>query len=310
MTACWLAPNVQSDLQRLFREPALWPRARTQTGAFQLYAMQMLEGGAYQPNGYPALVEAGVFARLAEWGIPFSVEIGVVKEGTPGRCDGSDGAKDAHEIIRRTQQAGGQVAHFSIDCALTSGLQSCGQPVEEIALHVADFITQFKTLVPSIGVIESYPLYRVPVIQRYLTALHDLNVAPSFLHLDVDRLAVRGSGMDDATFGWELRHLHNICEGFGIAFGIIVWGQNLLTAADYRKDALAWRARCRTLLGRDPDHWVVQSWEYTRGEKIYPNCVPETDPLSMTAVLLDVVNPPVIKLSWWQKLVTTIRRWF
>jgi len=99
----WFGPNVASDVLELATQPELWPAARAQCAAVQLFVQQLFtdtpaeaDWNKVGKNTYPAFAENDWFRRI---GLPIAIEAGGPK---PQDCDAalsSDGIVRAIERV-------------------------------------------------------------------------------------------------------------------------------------------------------------------------------------------------------------------
>ena len=296
----WLCPAPQAaDYLRLFSEPDLWARARAKVSAFQVYIQHVLsaEPTPQNPNSYDALCGVRAFERLREWGVPLALEIGAVK---PGSCDGRHYLAETMRCIERIEAARGTVGVVAIDEPLSSGLYHCGhQPLDVTAEATAHYIRHLRAFRPGlvVGYVEAWPSSRATVIADFWSALQDAR--PDFLHLDVDRYAVRDQRVGRHETERDLRELYELASRHGVPFGLLAWGQRAATDVYYRMDTMRWlrpeqhdRERWPVNWAHDravvePDRWIVQSFDMRHGtdRSDVPACLPETDRATLTALV-------------------------
>ena len=140
-----------------------------------------------------------------------------------------------------------------------------------------------------IGLIEAYPSFSADQFIEMIRLMRERGVPPAFLHADVDLRAMR-PGRDD--FARDMTRLADFASGQGIAFGIIIWGENGNADALYAADAMKLEQAVESAFSTAdllPPHLIVQSWaESSSGLRITPTNLPETRPDTHTDLLLRV----------------------
>jgi hypothetical protein len=305
----WFAPGPGTlDYLRLFEHPEEWAHVRQLISVFKFYQGHAQPGNqVFAPDTYEALVRAGAFRTLSQWGIKIAIEAGAVKEFycTPDASGMNRAIAETLDSVRAVQTAGGTVSYLAMDDPFASGKAAvCGGPAPEptadrIATYFAGVHGAFPTI--QIGWIEAYPLTSEPALESILDLLKNRGATPAFLHVDVDSRALTKFGAD---FTRDMRALRRACADRQVPFGIIVWGYNGDSDVLYTLDAervVAEITGAFTSWNDMPDHIIVQSWAQTAtGFSITPNNLPEDRPYTHTNTLWQVyrrlhgqTGPPV-----------------
>lgn len=280
----WFAPGPGTlDYLRLFDQPAEWPRARQLITAFKFY-QQHTQTPAHPivgPNTYDAFVRADAFRKLRTWKIKTAIEVGAVKEGyclEPGGTGVDSAIRDTIRSVQAIVAAGGAVDYLAMDEPWVSGrLPVCGGPSPEpVADRVAAYMTGVQRQFPAIriGLIEAYPFSSVERIEAILDLLRARATPPAFLHVDVDRRALR-----PGEFVRDLPRLKAAAESRGITFGFIIWGHNGNADplfADDTNDLSHLLAETFQTWDHMPEQLIFQSWaESASGLFITPSNLPD-----------------------------------
>lgn len=295
----WLAPNIGSaDALRLFANPEEWTAARDAMSTFQTY-IQLLEGDGADaalrnqcgPNICPAFLDAGVPAHLAAWGKQLAVEAGAVK---PHDCEAAGTTAAALRAISRVREAGGEIKYFSIDESLVAASEDCHQSLADTVEFTARFIRTVRDQGVDAGVIEAYPWRPATLIAEYVSALAARGAAPAFLHVDVDRLRFElpKGKVPERQFRDDLALMQLVCRQHGLKYGLILWGNNATTDAEFVKDARTVLDIYKRLAPVDLDTLVIQSWQRADppGQSPHwriPSNLPESSATSLTHLLLE-----------------------
>jgi hypothetical protein len=291
----WYAPNMGSvDFPQLFSESDRWATARDRVDVFQFYA-NTLSGDPYDIGGDNVLdtfVDVDAFARLHEWGIPISVEAGVVKFFA---CTHGSWAEYANRAIDNVEAHGGRVSFIAMDEPLLGGQldeggTSCGYGIDQTAAEVAAFMQAVQAEHPDVqvGTIETMPPQTVDEVEAWIEALLAAGAKPAFLHLDVEV----ADGIGNPGFAADIARLRDYSEARGIPFGLILtadW-QVAVDDASYHQSVVAWATAMRERIGR-PTHVVFQSWigPAPSGHHEMPRNLPDDDPsvYSHTRLILE-----------------------
>ena len=200
------------------------------------------------PNSYEVLLDQGLL-------IDVGIEIGVVKPDDP---KGKNNTYSAIQACRRIPT----IRYLALDEPFSSG-KELNLSTEDVVASVAKFTKTLRPLVQEIGLIEQIPNHTAEEIVSYMEELQQIGQSPSFLHLDMDRLAMRNQGI--RTWRNDLNTLYDHCFAWGIPFGVILWTPNLSPRDPdfYRREVKRWyRQVMQEIL---PDRWIVQSWDAVEG---------------------------------------------
>ncbi len=276
------------DYPELFLPDAPWPTAAAATSVFKLdTAWVAAEGGATDDEFRREI------AGLLERGIAIGMEYEPLVERDCGGTEGfGAGVGGAMAVIRRVEDAGGQVSFIALDEPLAgghlfSGPRACQWSVEQTAREVAAFVDGIHAVRPDIvvGDIEPWPWVTTPLLAEWLDAYHAAFGAElPFLHLDVDWRVFTGDE-------WA-RLAHEVAEdvhAHGSRFGIIYNGCDV--GCDGQTDE-QWLARAqRNVLDYElagfgsPDDVIFQSWEDKPD-----HALPESAPNTFTHLIADYVR--------------------
>jgi hypothetical protein len=295
----WFAPAPGSlDYIRLFQVPSEWPRALRVVDVFKFYQQHTdpRPNSVVGPNTYDALAQAGAFRTVTRtWGKKIALEVGAVKEFycTPDDRGMQEAIDATLASIRAVERAGGRVSYLAMDEPFLSGLSArCGGPsLLPTADRLAVYMKGVGRVAPGarIGLIEAYPSFNVDQFTEMIRLMRERGVAPAFLHADVDLRAMR-PGRDD--FSRDMHRLADSAAGSGLAFGIIIWGENGNADALFAADAMKLEQAVESAFSTWdalPPHLIVQSWaESSSGLRITPTNLPETRPDTHTELLLRV----------------------
>lgn len=279
----WFAPDPGTlDFVRLFQHPEEWARARAVIRVFKFYHQhtQTPAPSIVGPNTFDALVRADAFRTVARLGMKTAMEIGSVKEFycTPDSSGMEESIRLTIDAVTRVRSAGGDVNFLAMDEPWVAGRSKvCGGPaLEPTADRVAMYMSAVQRAFPPvrIGLIEAYPFSGADAIESILQLMEARGTAPAFLHLDVDRRALR-----PGDFQRDVRRLRDFAASRRLPFGVIIWGYNGDADALFAADAGAladlvtdtfqtWDAM--------PDQIVFQSWAVSAtGLLITPSNLPE-----------------------------------
>jgi len=305
-TKVWYGSNVGTpDLLTMFEDLSAWTDARGRLSVFQFYAQQLLADETSQcpmceNNILPNLVSRGAFSVLKSHGIQVAVEKGSVKDWD---CDARKNEQIARDLFQRMKNVGAQVDIIAMDEPYVSGVTLCKMGEDPTAVNIARYAQnvrasslEIQSRPVSIGMIEAYPHFDVNAVERHIIQVTQAGADIDFLHLDVDRNAIKNQKIDDARLARELQHIWQLCQDRNIEFGVIFWGQEGKDAIKYRSNVMDWVIKEKKLVGR-PDHVIFQSWEQgdSSGQvRRVPNNLPETDIYSHTRVMID----GLFELQW------------
>ncbi len=279
----WFSPDPGTlDFLRLFEHPEDWPSVSRVVRVFKFYHQhtQVPAPAIVGPNRYDALVRADAFRAVTRFGMKTALEIGAVKE---FYCTSDASGMDASirstiEAVNRIGAAGGTLHYLSMDEPWVAGKsKACGGPaLEPTADRVSAYMSAVQRSFPQlkIGLIEAYPASSADDIERILGLMRSRGAPPAFLHLDVDRRALR-----PGEFQRDLPRLKDLAASQRIPFGVIIWGYNgdadALFASDAEQlvDLLA--GTFQTWDGM-PEQIIFQSWAVSAtGHLMTPSNLPE-----------------------------------
>jgi hypothetical protein len=296
----WYAANPGSlDLLRMFERPEEWSDARALIDVFQFTSHHTYRVTPHNvgPNTYDALVRSGAFRQLTRWGKKIATEVPVVKEhyctDDPSGMNAS--IADTLQGLAGVSAAGGRVDYLAMDEPFIGGLsQRCGGPAfEPTADRLATYSAAVHRQYPlaRIGLIEAYPTFKPADFRTMLELMQRRGIPPAFIHLDVDRLAIR-PGRDD--FASDVRELHALCRSQRVPLGIIIWGysgeSDVLFSQEAHALAFAFRAPFPTWDSL-PEQLKFQSWALSRsGLLLTPNNLPEDGPYTLTSLLVNILR--------------------
>ncbi len=297
----WLASNITTpDFLSLFSQPELWAQARTKITGLQFYAgMIHGDGSVCQscgPNTFEGMMSVGAFDRMKEWNIEISIEAASVKSWD---CDATANIDLATQFMDRLASAKTKPNYISMDEPFYAGVNYCpSRSAELTADAVARYIKSsqnysrkvFGGFTTAIGLIEPYPGLSMDQILSYVDMLTARGASPAFINLDFDFWAARNMGMSDAKVAQDLKRLQQKCRDLGINFGMLYWGHDGNSSANFRKDVLELTQKVKNTLGR-PDRAVVQSWSKNAANQgVIPPNLTDTNPQSLTGLLLSVLG--------------------
>jgi hypothetical protein len=295
----WFCPGPGTiDYVRLFQHPEEWRHARAVMDVFKFYQghTQTPPPSSALPNSYDALVAAGAFRTVSQWGKKIALENGAVKEFycTPDASGMNRSIADTVDSIRAVEAAGGTVSYIAMDDPFAAGRAPvCGGPdPEPTADRIATYVRGVHARFPDvqIGLIDAYPLSSEARLETILDLLQARGVAPAFFHADVDSRALRPGG--PAEFTRDMRALRQACAARNIPFGILIWGYNgdsdMLYALDADK-VVGEITQTFTNWNDMPDHLIVQSFAVSAtGQFITPSNLPEDQPYTHTRLLWNI----------------------
>lgn len=309
MSAIWFCPNIGAlDTLDLFRYPERWQRARARVDTFQLYAQNIMAGTEVDmaahpdwelvgPNNFTALVEVDAFRKLADWNIKVALEVGAIK---PFDCDASQNTALTIRLIDRIQNAGGSVDYVAIDEPLPSSRSvqwenampglGCNLTAQDAAAATVRYCRAVKEAYPgtTIGLIEAYPNSRAKELLRFVQYMSEGGFHPQFLHLDVDRNALKKK-IDDKQLASEMDEIGRVCQRAPIPYGQILWGQMFRSEVQYRESVMRWASKIKRFRV-PPDTLIVQSWEPLNNAKTLPKNLPEDSQYSHTGLVTSMAQ--------------------
>lgn len=279
----WFSPDPGTiDFLRLFEHPEEWAHVQRVVRVFKFYHQhtQSPAPSIVGPNTFDALVRADAFRTVTRLGMKTAMEIGSVKEFycTPDSSGMNESIRSTIEAVNRIASAGGTLQYLSMDEPWVAGRSRvCGGPaLEPTAGRVAVYMSAVQRAFPQlkIGLIEAYPYASADDIDTILQLMRARGVPPAFLHIDVDRRALR-----PGDFQRDLPRLRDLAASQHIPFGVIIWGYNGDADPLFASDA----AQLANLLAETfqawdamPDQIIFQSWAVSStGLLITPSNLPE-----------------------------------
>jgi hypothetical protein len=279
----WFCPDPGTlDFIRLFDHPEEWSVAQRLIGVFKFYHQhtQTPAPPIVGPNTFDALLRADAFRKVTRMGMATAMEIGSVKEFfcTPDSSGMNESIRTTIEAVNRMTSAGGDLRYVSMDEPFAAGrAKVCGGPaLEPTADRLAVYMSAVERAFPAlkIGLIEAYPYSSADDVESMLQLMRTRGVPPAFLHLDVDRRALR-----PGEFQRDVKRLRQLAASQHLPFGFIIWGYNGDADALFARDA----AEMADLLADTfqtwdamPDQIVFQSWAVSAtGLLITPSNLPE-----------------------------------
>lgn len=300
-------PNVGApDYKRMFTNPDEWAEARSKISVFQFHhanTLSYLLPTIYTPDGgtnhYNDFVSVDAFRKLAQWGIPVSIEMGSLKH---FNCENPSsmlqGVNSAIEAINNVKSAGGIVIDVSMDEPFMGGMvrikwdginiSGCNYTSEESARFIFEY--WMKPLMAAhpdvqVGLTEVYPRFSIEELERNVIALENLGYHLPFLHVDYDRY---GGIIENKNPEKDLARLQEFLHSRGIKLGLVIWGESGTSTESWYNDAMAMATRFRNALGNKPDRIIIESWsrfgppQNGRDPAWYPEVLPESRPGTMT----------------------------
>jgi len=307
-TQVWMVPVPAGDMQKLAQHPELWPNASRRLDVFSFYFLAAYHHPGFEcgtpcgPNTYPNLVTAvpeGMFKWVADRYL-VGMEAGSVKSFS---CTEQ---KIREEIGRYTnvaidnmEKVGGRLDFITLAEPLLSGLAvpgapftgGCGLNIAEVARLQRVFNDTVHAQHPEvqIGLVEPYPFFGPDVLMSFVLELEHAGVRLPYLHLDMD---LRGVVQDHVDVRRDVQRLRDFCAARGIAFGMVVFGNDGSSNEEFSTDAWA-TARMIVSTGGVNDHTILQSWADhgdPNGLKDRPDTVPETNGATHTGLLLSILE--------------------
>jgi hypothetical protein len=289
----WLAPldpraepgglsKGSEDYLELFSPGAPWAETASHVAAFKIYP----EFARHASDSDLDRVIAG----LADRHIPLALEGDILIR--TSRCE--PGLRTGQGIIptvARLKQLGGDLRYIAMNGPLVSGHTqtkpfSCHAPIKDVAADAADTIRALRKFYPNlafgdiepVGHAPNYPDWRE--LPEWFAAFKAGTGMPlAFIHTDITwGLPWRG----------DLQVVARLAHEAGIPFGVILNSDGYeLSDADYARSVQFHEEQVAALPGVKVDHVVFQSWV------AYPkHAMPESDPSSMTGVVLNYLRPP------------------
>lgn len=281
----WLTPSPGS-LDYLELASREWLVRLTEDVAVIQFYMQNLMSRRLDivgPNTVQAFAARGTFHHLRRLGFRVAMEAGVVK---PYWCDdlNARGAIDASaDAIRNVHQAQGRVDYVSMDEPFINGIDRCTMLAAQVADRTASYMKGLRQAFPGlkVGLTEAYPRFDAERLATFEALLRHRGAELDFYHLDLHLSeALRTKSMADVE--QDVRVLCDHLQARGIAFGLIIWGEDGRSDFLYAEDAMKLVRLTRTLFQtarRPPAHIPLQSWTATpEGLVIVPrNLTPDDE---------------------------------
>ncbi|MCC6404954.1 MAG: hypothetical protein IT405_01030 [Candidatus Yanofskybacteria bacterium] len=312
-TQVWMNPPPAGDLIRAVQHPELWTEAQKRVDVFAVYFSQAYWhegyecGNACGPNGFTVLRDAGAFSWLGER-FTLALEAPAVKEWscTPELLL-SQAALPAVHALDLVQQSGGTISYISINESFamgTSGYQGqagpfgpsvtgCALPPNEVAALLKLYVDTIHERYPAVrvGFIEPYPYFSADQIMSHLLELEHASVPIPYFHLDMH---LKGQVRRGENAAADLRRIREFCRARGISFGVIIFGEDGTSNAQFSADAWAVTQTVAAAVGVT-EHTILQSWAEDppgalNSVKHIPDIVPESDPNSMSGLLLRILR--------------------
>jgi hypothetical protein len=261
----WFAPDFASaDFLNLFTQPDRWPTARGRVTVFKFYSQTVRDNcageGICGANTLSALVNVQAFSLLAGWNIAIAIEAPAV---TATRCNATASYSVTREAISNVEVNGAIVRLIAMDEPFLHGQdvqsgRSCNFTLQQSAAQVGQYISMLEDSLPDlqVGDIEPYPFFNEAQLEQWLAELQSRGVPLAFFHLDVDRVAVAGSGADVSA---DLARLKGFTMSRKISFGVIYTDLASATERDYFNNTMDWVSIVKAAMGT-PQHQILQSW--------------------------------------------------
>lgn len=313
-TQVWMVPPPGGDLINAVQHPELWQSAQDRVDVFSFYFLEAYDHPGFEcgvpcgPNTYHALVDAvpgGAFRWVQSRGMAISFEAGSVKEYscTPDAIV-SGAALPAVRAIKNIEDAGATVSYISQDEPFAAGLatsyrspfgngQGCNKSSADVAQLVKAYVDTIHQSYPNvqIGLVEPYPHFSVDEIMSYVLELEHAGVAVPFFHLDMD---LQREVREKQLVLSDLQRLRDFFQAKGIPFGVIIWGADGRSNDAFASGAWATLQTIAPAVGVT-EHTILESWAENppgnmTGSKTKPDVVPESDPMTMSGMLLRMLE--------------------
>lgn len=248
----WFQPNLASrDLVTFFDDPA----NLAGIDVFCLPIQNNLFDGANQgPNTWQALQANHVYKKLKQAGVPFAVEMGLIKEGD---CQIVNALKNLTWVVEHVREQGGDVACVSWDEPLT-GNAGCHLTIDQIADAAAEFTKAAHALNVRVGLLEAWPNISLDAQQTFLIKLKDRGVLPAYWHADIDEHRAVKEKKSISNF---VINAQRIATELGITFGVFIVGYDHATDAEYFAESAGF-ARDYWAMLPNVAHVHVASWAF------------------------------------------------
>ncbi len=300
----WYTSNVATpDFFEMFTQPQRWATARARTDVLKVYQGQLM---ADHPNECPNCGENtfanfrshGVFERLREWNMRLSIEGGTVK---PGDCDALGAIANTKFVIDRLRSVNTRLDSMSLDEPFISGKEFCNNQDEVVtARYVKRYAEETRAYHSrfwpghelGMGLIEAYPAFQMNEIQRFVQIFLQVGFKPTFLHLDIDRRAMKNQGIGDAKLKRDLLMISAYLKRQGIPLGIVFWGQDGNNKANNAKTVIDFAKQVKRTYGAS-EHIIMQSWEWADNDlskRLLPDNLSENQNYTGTNLLLQTLK--------------------
>jgi hypothetical protein len=231
-----------------------------------------------------------VIAGLADRHIPLALEGDILIR--TSRCElGLRKGQGIIPVVARLKRLGGDLRYIAMNGPLVSGHTntkppSCHASIKDVAADAADTIRALRKIYPNlafgdiepVGHAPNYPDWRE--LPEWFAAFKAATGMPlAFIHTDI-------------TWGlpWrdDLQVVARLAHQAGVPFGVILNGDgHELSDAAYAHSVQLHEEQVAALPEVKVDYVVFQSWS------AYPKRImPESDPSSMTGIVLDYLRPP------------------
>ena len=253
------APGSE-DLIELVHDPAALRVLSRVASHFQFYAGHFIDPSPSQVGGntYDTLRGIEAVRKVHEAGFSVGVEAPALK---PWSLDVEVYIAHTLDILAK---AGGMITTVAMDEPWGAAETMAGLSWDDrqIAAHVAGYMRGVREVARPdllIGLIEPYPAVPLTVWLRAFEALRSAGARLDFVRIDVDANYCRELGW--ARVERELRRIRLALREQSIPMGVIVWGFEDRTAADFTRSSLALLTRYQWIFGSDwPEQLMVQSW--------------------------------------------------
>ena len=263
------------DYFSLFDNGARWKNVAANTKYFKLYP-ELLQNASDEELHR-------LIINLAARHIDIALETPVLADTIECRPGGKH-LRWMIGLAGRIKKLGGNLKALAmvgpiVDGHVSSGVGSCHSSLADVANDAFRTISPIQDMYPGLLVGEIEPLGSGPGYPNWselaLWFRAFTNVAGraiAFFHLDVEW------GHDWST---DLKRVAEVTRSESVPFGVIYDGTSMdLSDRAFSSDALMHADQVEAVLGRPPDHVIIQSWQdYPR------NALPESDRSTMTGIV-------------------------
>jgi len=322
----WIIPPPWRNgqcLREMIMQEGKWEATREQIRGIGAYAWLM--------NEYFSDDEIRqLFARLRAWNKGFGFEVPVLKApnwGYPYPLQAKEAFDRLQQFAKRFKSLGmdqvdwfafdepifharemipaSSVPHAPVKLELFGAVKNDPEVARRIAHGVSETVSYIAMMRPAfpgarLGLIEPYPALSFDELKTAVVGIQSECARQGIKGLDFFRLDLDWVRLEREKRPWvEVRHLENMCRANGVRFSNIFWNASSpglekagLETPDSWTDGILHFARKYRQVGGNPDEIVIESWLRTP-----ERAVPETDPETFTASVLDFVRlyPPA---SW------------